>query len=119
VLQHSLSMFAFSLIFVFDALVDFPRVTRDRKLRLVFVGTGSGCKTEIGETKKKKKKRKTGEVLRLFYFSTKRTSFCESCFTACGLTEDGGARCTEHDSSSMTEHSGDLETAWAFDIHEE
>jgi len=61
VLQHSLSMFAFSLIFVFDALVDFPRVTRDRKLRLVFVGTGSGCKTEIGETKKKK--RKTGEVL--------------------------------------------------------
>lgn len=53
----------------------------------------------------------------LVLFPPERTAFCETGFPSCGLTENCGAADAQHNSLSVTEHSGDFVATWAFNIH--
>jgi hypothetical protein len=57
--------------------------------------------------------------LGLVQFAAKRASLSETSLAAGWLTQDSGAGCAEHNGRCMREHRGDLEAAWALNIHEE
>ncbi len=50
---------------------------------------------------------------------SKRTSLCQSSFSARGLAQHGAAPAADDDGLGVREDGGDCEAAGAFDIHEE